>query len=294
MATTNAEDTINGIELIVKGMASQMKSMQASLGRSEAALITMKTRVTILETSMTTLKAKVSKLERIMDTLVGASGISNADEAAKPAFQAICKELLWLVRQYCDNPRNSSYREEIMELSSIIAPSASLRAFLVITTDLSKDLANETIQELSMKQRGRQHITPARVMSLKRGHLLLPGFNSSIGYRSLLSFIQNGCEDLARTSLERFMDDDLFKRLSRERIDSENHKTRANHHGEEIHSESKLGVTQEEGAKIPKRVTCINGFKDLMPNYFPDPDNFRYVRSQIRLVCTCEECNSNE
>ena len=177
-------------------------------------------------------------------------------------------------------------------MSSIIAPSQNLRALLLITTELSEDQAKEIVKEISLRKIRREQTTPARLISLKKGHLLIPkAKRQTLEYRALLDFIQNGCQQLAEKSLQNYVDDSTFVDVSKERVRLEEYKIHLNHHRDQLLGTKKLGVTEEEAAKLPRRIDCINGFRDLAPEYFPDPDNFIFVRNQLELVCTCDECS---
>jgi hypothetical protein len=348
-STSGMNDTINSVELLVKTMATNMKSMEMAMtgiqSKAEAlesvltttqstetkvdglelafgiiatrvkTLMDLPVSIRFLEMKIDGLEQKTANLETIMigleqrnismeKTIVAlkdemqsmASRITTEEEASRLSFQTVCEELVKLASIYSRKPQKTGYREEISNVSGIVAPSSSLRTFLTVTTEISEAHANKIIKETKdfhSKPFFDGFVTPTRLMCLKRGLVLLPrSKQQSLEYRSLIDFIRNGCERLKEKARGELMDDFTCQGVVEEQLFGEKEKLSRNHQGEVY--EGQVGVSEEEVVAITRGWYCINGFRGLDPSEFPNLDNFDYVLKQLALVCRCSKCEPGE
>jgi uncharacterized protein (UPF0335 family) len=295
--TSNMIDTINSMEMLIKSMASSMKNMEATIKALETkveGIERLETDVRDVMDSVSAIYARADNLEFSMEKLTARS-IKNAEEAAKPAFRAICRELLQLAISYSKAPENPIYRDKITVVSNFIAPSSSLRSFLVLTSELTLEQAQQLINDnkIGFKQLFRSYVTPARLIALK-GLLLFPRRDKKwcpLEYRSLIGFITDGCDLLEMSSARKgLIVEDGFVYVVEQQLAREQMKLQLRHGEEKYFSVNELNVDKMEAAAIERGGECINGFKDLVPEYSPDPENIEFVRDQLKLVCRCHDC----
>jgi len=112
-------------------------------------------------------------------------------------------------------------------------------------------------------------------------------------FRSLIDFIRGGCEELERRAKEKLMrNSEAFLTVVNAQLHMAETKIRHNHRSDlsETRWDKKVRDWSYYQCRIKKGCSCINGFRDLVPDYFPDPDNFKIIRDQMALVCKCEQC----
>ena len=232
-----------------------------------------------------------------------AHGITNVDEAAVPAFSAICRELIQLTQECASDPRSASYRKDIQEVSENIAPKPALRSFLCPTKDLSLSLAQQIVDEMGNNKA--DHTTPARIVALKTA--LLAEYHDSldqaprpcmvevatsgpIEYRSLIDFLNRGCGELSVwPESECFVYDkmlhDVFDFIKV-------YKCQMSLSGFDL----KCGLLHDRRDQVEPRTPnhadpgCINGFRELSANDFPDPEKFACVERELAVICGCNDC----
>jgi hypothetical protein len=302
-------DTINSIELLVKSMASTMKGMETKVKgfeKMEEAIVELNAKV---DRQNTTRRVRTAKATKTMDSETCCEsttqtiahtithGITNPDEAAVPAISAICRELIRLTNEYIYNTENYSARNEIELVSKKIAPKPALRSFLCLTKDISLSLAQQIIQEMG-SEKGKD-TTPARIVALKTGLItsyrdylnnspLFYDARCPLEYRSLIDFLDHGCEWFANWP----------------RCECYDHETMlAGVLGQIQESQSELNGFDLDDFLLyyrrdmiePRpsehiRYGCINGFRDLSANDFPDPEKFACVEREMAVVCGCNDC----